>query len=193
MSTAPDRKPADAPPHTVNWATLSAEQAATEWMVLDEWVYWLRDNFGLTPQELPPLWHRHSELVWELSALHTSFQAAYAPTANPGASLVWMTTFGTARTRLKRWVQDCGAELTQDRETRHTTWPGEPPTPSPAVVAVTDRAADFRIYVAQDIAARRAAQAASDDELEGTDAPSGGRTGTSPHTTPSDKPDEGSR
>ncbi|GAB4086401.1 hypothetical protein GCM10028784_30310 [Myceligenerans cantabricum] len=165
MSAAPDRGLDDVPPHVVNWATLPPHQAAEEWMLLDQWVYWLRDTFGLTPQELPPLWHRHSELVWELSALHTAFQAAHAPKANPGASLVWMRDFAATRTRLKRWVQDCGTELTQDRETRLTTWPGEPPAPSPAVVPVTDRAADFHAHVAHDVAARRAAQ---DSESNGS-------------------------
>lgn len=149
--------PADAseePAHTVNWCTLDPEEAEREWALLDAWVYWLRDRFGLTPQEVPPAWHRHDPLVWELSALRTAWLASHAADASPMAPLSWMRDFHDARYRLREWVQDLGTELKQDRPTRAVSWPGEPAIPSPGWETITDRAADFGVHVADDVAAR---------------------------------------
>ncbi len=47
----------------------------------------LRRSFGLPPTVVPPLWHRHDELVRELSALHTHWLNAYDSEGTPsGAS-----------------------------------------------------------------------------------------------------------
>ncbi|GAA4706471.1 hypothetical protein APR04_001751 [Promicromonospora umidemergens] len=150
----------------INWNTLDAERAEQEWWQLDAFVYWLRDDFGLTPQELPPLWHRHPELVWELSALRTSWLAAHAEDAHPGSPLMWLRDLGDSRRRLRDWVQRCGTTLTEDRPTRRTTWPGEQPAPSPVAVTVTDRATDFAIFVADDVARRRRIEADAQAEIE---------------------------
>lgn len=58
------------PPHPVNWNLLTAEEAEAEWAELDRWMTWLRHTFGLPASVLPPFWHQHPELVWELSAPH---------------------------------------------------------------------------------------------------------------------------
>lgn len=150
----------------INWNTLDADRAEQEWWQLDGFVYWLRDDFGLTPQELPPMWHRHPELVWELSALRTSWLAGHAEDAHPGSPLMWLRDLGDARRRLRDWVQRCGTTLTEDRPTRRTTWPGEDPAPSPVPVTVTDRAADFAIFVTDDVARRRQVEAEAHAEIE---------------------------
>jgi hypothetical protein len=49
---------------------LDADQAEVEWRDLDRFVLWLKTSFGLSPAIVPPYWHRHDELIWELSALH---------------------------------------------------------------------------------------------------------------------------
>jgi hypothetical protein len=150
----------------VNWNTLEAYRAEQEWRQLDAFVYWLRDDFGLTPQELPPLWHRHTELVWELSALRTAWLAAHADDAHPGAPLMWLRDLGESRRRLRDWVQRCGTTLTEDRPTRRTTWPGEQSATSPAPVAVTERAADFAVFVTDDVARRRQIEVEAQAEIE---------------------------
>lgn len=150
----------------VNWNTLDTERAEQEWWQLDAFVYWLRDDFGLTPQELPPLWHRHTELVWELSALRTSWLAAHTEDAHPGSPLMWLRDLGESRRRLRDWVQRCGTTLTEDRPTRRTTWPGEHASKSPAPVAVTDRAADFAVFVTDDVARRRQIEVEAQAEIE---------------------------
>jgi hypothetical protein len=150
----------------INWNTLDAERAEQEWWQLDAFVYWLRDDFGLTPQELPPMWHRHPELVWELSALRTSWLAGHAEDAHPGSPLMWLRDLGDSRRRLRDWVQRCGTTLTEDRPTRRTTWPGEESTTSPTPVTVTDRAADFAIFVADDLARRRRIEVDAQAEID---------------------------
>ena len=56
------------PPAPINWNLLDANDADIEWHDLDSWVTWLKVTFGLPPSIVPPYWHRHDELVWELSA-----------------------------------------------------------------------------------------------------------------------------
>ena len=67
------------PPHPVNWNLLTADEARDEWGELDKWVTWLRHTYGLPSSVIPPFWHRHAELVWELSALHLHWLCAYDP------------------------------------------------------------------------------------------------------------------
>src|SRR5690625_493900 len=57
------------PPHPVNWNLLSADDLEAEWLELNRWVDWLRKTYGLPASVIPPFWHHHPELVWELSAL----------------------------------------------------------------------------------------------------------------------------
>ncbi len=58
------------PPHPISWNLLCADDAEAEWIELNRWVNWLRRTYGLPASVVPPFWHRHPELVWELSALH---------------------------------------------------------------------------------------------------------------------------
>lgn len=53
------------PPHPINWNLLTSDEAEGEWLDLNAWVNWLRVTYGLPPTVVPPLWHRHDELVWE--------------------------------------------------------------------------------------------------------------------------------
>ena len=89
------------PPVPINWNLLDAEQAEIEWQDLDQWVKWLKSTFGLPPNIVPPYWHRHDELVWELSALHCHWLSCYHESASPSAPLSWMREFADARSRLR--------------------------------------------------------------------------------------------
>lgn len=139
----------------INWNLLTAEEALLEWADLDAWVQWLRRTFGLPPSVVPPLWHRHDELVWELSALHTHWLNAYDPEGSPSAPLAWHRDFADARNRLREWVSTSGTKLDRDRPTRITTWPGEEPADTYAEVLIEDRDDDFLAWVAEDVAVRR--------------------------------------
>lgn len=148
--------PAGEPVRPVNWNELTAEQAQAEWLDLNAWVTWLRRTYGLPPTVIPPFWHRHDELVWELSALHTHWLGCYHPDAPPSAPLAWHRDFADARHRLREWVTTCGTRLDRDRPTRQTTWPGEPPaTTATEETRIADRDDDFVQFVIDDVTARR--------------------------------------
>ncbi|MBS3940486.1 MAG: hypothetical protein KG028_05955 [Actinobacteria bacterium] len=144
------------PPRPINWNRLTAEQAQTAWHELDAWVDWLRRTYGLPAAIIPPAWHRHPELVWELSALHLHWLGAYDPEQHGSAPIGWHRDFADTRERLRDWVATCGTNLGRDRPTRQTIWPGEPPDDTTNdEVAITNRRNDFHRFVAADVDARR--------------------------------------
>ena len=109
------------PPHPINWNLLTSEEAEAEWLELNRWVDWLRRTYGLPASVVPPFWHRHPELLWELSALHLHWLSAYDPEQNGSAPLGWHRDFANARQRLRDWVAASGTRLDRDRPTRQTT------------------------------------------------------------------------
>jgi hypothetical protein len=144
----------DLPPGPINWNLLEAPAAAIEWRDLDAFVTWLKNTFGLPPAIVPPYWHRHDELIWELSALHTHFLSCYSETASPSAPVAWMREFADCRQRLRDWVANCGTRLDRDRPTRQTTWPGEAAVELSGEVEITNRATDFNRFVHEDVSRR---------------------------------------
>ncbi|AZT94727.1 hypothetical protein [Brevibacterium aurantiacum] len=146
------------PPHPVNWYLLSADALEEEWYELNRWVETLRRTYGLPASVIPPFWHRHDELVWELSSLHVHWLCAYHPEQDGSAPFGWHRDFADARQRLREWVAASGTRLDRDRPTRQTTWPGEDPADPVEDVFVADRDRDFVDYVAAQVAERRAAE-----------------------------------
>ncbi len=144
------------PPRPVNWNLLTSTDARFEWNELDGWVKWLRDTYGLGPTTLPPFWHRHWELVWELSALHLHWLCAFDPQQHGSAPLGWHRDFHDACARLRQWTADCGTKLDRDRPTRISAWPGEPMPASVDERVIVDRDADFAAFVDADVSRRRA-------------------------------------
>ncbi|MFT3872687.1 MAG: hypothetical protein QM714_08585 [Nocardioides sp.] len=144
------------PLRPVDWNVLSADEALLEWDDLNRFVKWLCHSYGLPPAVVPPLWHRHDELIWELSALHIARVNAYDPEGSPAGPLAWHREFHKAKQRLREWVSLSGTRLDRDRPTRQTAWPGEAPYEPAPEVEILDRDADFAAFVAEDVAARRA-------------------------------------
>lgn len=147
-------------PRPINWRTLSSDDAEHEWLSLNEWVNWLRHEFGLPAQIIPPMWHRHPELVWELSALHTRWLGCYDPEQDAAGPISFMTDFHAAQQRLREWVQISGTRLDRDRPTRVTIWPGEDPAPDTGEERITDRDEDFVDFMMADVQRRADAEAA---------------------------------
>lgn len=143
------------PPAAINWNLLTADEAEIEWRDLDRWVTWLKTAYGLPPAIVPPYWHRHDELVWELSALHTHWLNSYHETASPSAPIGWLRDFADARSRIRDWVAICGTRLDRDRPTRQTVWPGEQSMTLGGEVEIQDRDHDFREFVREDVLRRR--------------------------------------
>ena len=144
------------PVEPVDWRTLTGAEAEAQWRALDGFVTWLRTIYGLPPTVIPPLWHRHPELVEELSALHTHRLACYEPGSSGSGPIAWHADFADARERLREWVATSGTRLDRDRPTRATTWPGEPTAAPGEEQPITDRTADFKAFLAADLHARRA-------------------------------------
>ncbi|WP_460816053.1 hypothetical protein [Nocardioides korecus] len=147
------------PPESINWNLLVSEDADRAWRDLDAWVTWLKVTFGLPPSIVPPHWHRHDELVWELSALHTHWLSCYHETASPSAPIAWMRDFADARNRLRDWVAICGTRLDRDRPTRQTVWPGEKGVELGGEISIADRRRDSEEVVRADVLRRKAAEA----------------------------------
>ncbi|WP_026543793.1 hypothetical protein [Arthrobacter sp. 35/47] len=143
------------PPHPVNWNLLTAEEAEEEWAELDRWVSWLRHTYGLPAAVVPPFWHHHQELVWELSALHIHWLCAYDPDQNGSAPSGWHRDFADARNRLRDWVAASGTRLDRDRPTRQTSWPGEQPAEPVEETLIADRDSEFVDFVRADVARRQ--------------------------------------
>lgn len=150
----------DEPPHPVNWNLLTAKQAAIEWRELNAWVDWLRHAYGLPASVVPPFWYRHSELVWELSALHVHWLCSYDPEQDGSAGLGWHHDFAEARLRLRDWVAASGTRVDRDRPTRQAVWPGQDAPEPVEETVIADRDADFVAFVNVDLARRRDAEEA---------------------------------
>lgn len=123
----------------MNWNLLTAHELEQEWLALNRWVDWLRRTYGLPVAVVPPFWHHHPEMVWELSALHLHWLAAYDPEQNASAPLGWHRDFADARERLRYWVTACGTRGDRDRPTRQAAWPGEDPAPTIQDFTFTDQ------------------------------------------------------
>jgi hypothetical protein len=156
-------------PRPINWRTLPPADLEQELLDLNAWVDWLRHTYGLPAQVVPPMWHRHPELLWELSALRQHWLFCFDPQAKGNQALAWHYDFAIARERLRDWVTISGTRLDRDRPTRITAWPGgeaEDWTPPDTTERpVTNRTEDFLAFVEEQIVARRAEQDATIREI----------------------------
>lgn len=160
-------------PRPINWRTLPPDDLEHELLELNSWVNWLRHEYGLPTQVIPPMWHRHPELLWELSALRQHWLGCYDPQAKPNQALAWHHDFAVSRERLRDWVTVSGTRLDRDRPTRITAWPGGESDgwtePATAEVAVTERTKDFLSFVEEQVKARLAEQEATIREIVNID------------------------
>lgn len=149
-------------PRPINWRTLPPDDVEHELLELNAWVDWLRHEYGLPAQIIPPMWHRHPELLWELSALRQHWLFCFDPQAKGNQAIAWHHDFAIARERLRDWVTISGTRLDRDRPTRVTPWPGgeaegwrEPDTTERPV---SDRTKDFLGFIEEQVIARQAEQ-----------------------------------
>ncbi|GEB44726.1 hypothetical protein MTE01_06710 [Microbacterium testaceum] len=111
-------------PRPINWRPLPPDDLEHELLELNEWVDWLRHTYGLPAQVIPPMWHRHPELLCELSELRQHWLFCFDQQAKGNQALAWHHDFAIARERLRDWVTISGTRLDRDRPTRITSWPG---------------------------------------------------------------------
>ena len=91
----------------VDWAALSAEQAAAQWPILARWVGdVLVPRYELTRDELPDCWALHPPVVAELSWLRTAYVQAYLTGSPPQLSADWHTRWRPAvLTRIRELIK----------------------------------------------------------------------------------------
>jgi hypothetical protein len=81
----------------VDWALLTAEQAAVQWPVLARWVgEVLVPRYELTRDELPDCWALHLPAVAEMSWLRTAYVQAYLSRSAPQLAADWHTRWRPA-------------------------------------------------------------------------------------------------
>ena len=81
----------------VDWAALTAEQAAVQWPVLARWVgEVLVPRYEVTRDELPDCWALHLPVVAELSWLRTAYVQAYLSRSPPQMAADWHTRWRPA-------------------------------------------------------------------------------------------------
>ncbi|GAB2564273.1 hypothetical protein [Leucobacter ruminantium] len=154
------------PPTAIHWDLLTPEAAAVEWTALNIWVHWLRKTYAVQASIIPPYWHTHTEIVWELSALHLFFLHCYHPDKDGAGPITWCVAWAAARVRLRELVTIAGTRLDRDRPTRRTYWPGEEAGDEGEEVPITNREAHFKAYVKADIQARREARVRTQEVRE---------------------------
>jgi hypothetical protein len=91
----------------VDWAGLSAEQAAAQWPILARWVGdVLVPRYELTRDELPDCWTLHPPVVAELSWLRTAYVQAYLTRSPPQLAADWHTRWRPAvLTRIRELIK----------------------------------------------------------------------------------------
>lgn len=148
------------PPAPIQWDLLTAEEAEFEWYALNEWVHWYRKRFSLPAATVAPFWHRHPEMLEELSALHLHYLGSYHRDQDGSGPLGWLNDSAVTQKRLRELVTIAGTKLDRDRETRPTIWPGETPAQEIRETSIDDREADFFAFVEVDLEHRRQLQRA---------------------------------
>lgn len=160
-------------PRTINWRALTPEDLEEELLALNHWVDWLRHEYGLPPQVIPPMWHRHRELIWELSAIRQHWLICYDQQAKGNMGVVWHNDFAIARERLRDWVTTSGTRVDRDRATRIAAWPGgeadEWTPPDTAEYPIENRNEDFIAFVEEQVAAREQEQDLAVQEILDTE------------------------
>ena len=74
----------------VSWPTLTAQEAATVWAQLADWIDdVLVGWYGITRAQLPDCWALHRPAVAELTWLHSTYREAHAPGARAGLAADW--------------------------------------------------------------------------------------------------------
>lgn len=139
MAAYGDADPAEQDAALVDWPSLSADAAATEWQALGDWVARVLGPFyELTRSQLPDCWPLHRPAVLELVWLRRAYVAAHRPDAVASAAADWHTRWrrealaNIAAVISERWCRP-GQHWT-DR-THHELNTGSPQTRRPPLPA----------------------------------------------------------
>lgn len=88
------------PQLTINWRTIPDEDRAEACQTLASWVNdWLIPRYYVKAKAVPDCWWQHTDLVEELSALHTAWLVAFDPADGGWGPIGWHERFALAQTR----------------------------------------------------------------------------------------------
>lgn len=88
------------PQLTVNWRTITEEERPEACRTLAAWVHeWLIPRYGIKAKRIPDCWWQHTDLIEELSALHTAWQVAFDAADAGWGPIGWHERFAAALTR----------------------------------------------------------------------------------------------
>lgn len=90
-------QPGAEPLAPVSWPALTAEEAATVWAELADWIdRVLVGWYAITRAQLPDCWPLHRPVLLELTWLHSTYQEAHAPGARATLAADWHTRWRPA-------------------------------------------------------------------------------------------------
>jgi hypothetical protein len=103
-----------------SWATLSPGERATSAALLDGFVQSYNRTWAIDKQQtVPPCWHRHPALAYDLAALAWAYYQAYRdPTATPDRALQFQACLLPFAKRMNRWL---GGKPGECRAGQHST------------------------------------------------------------------------
>lgn len=88
------------PQLTVNWRDISDEDRPDACRKLAEWVHeWLIPRYNIKSKMIPDCWWQHTDLIEELSALHSAWLVAFDPADAGWGPIGWHERFALAQTR----------------------------------------------------------------------------------------------
>jgi hypothetical protein len=73
----------------VNWRDAGEEETAEALHELSAWVTWLVARYNVDTRKIPDCWIDHTDLIEELSALHTAWQVAFDQTDGGYGPVGW--------------------------------------------------------------------------------------------------------
>ena len=149
--------PASGPPRPIVWAALTASQAESAWLGLNEWVEKLRYDRLIPAAVIPPFWHRHQVLVEHLTALWTHYRAAYDDQQHGSAPFGFTRDLDEWKNRMRETVAQVGCRIDSCRPEQILRWPGEPepdPASYPPPVNLANRYDDIITLILWDVRRR---------------------------------------
>ena len=114
------------PPRPINWNRLTADEPKPPGRSSTPGSTGSARTYGLPAAVIPAAWHRHPELVWELSRCTCTGSGLRPRTARLRTHRLAPRLRRRAE-RLRDWVASCGTNLERTAPPARPIWPGEPP------------------------------------------------------------------
>ncbi|GAB3823032.1 hypothetical protein [Kribbella italica] len=102
-------------PQVVCWKSLDPAAVTEELAALQDWVTWAVERYQLDHKVVLPCWAEHGNLVEELSALRSLWEACFQEDASPSEPITFHRELDLALRRLREWSSRLGCSRTSHR------------------------------------------------------------------------------